>query len=93
MSGIEPGQRGLYIHLRFSNARVADFLRITPDRADDPVMGLYDGISDSRRPFHNANSKDGQATITGDIPKPIRKISFPLTAHAVNKNSVTNPTI
>lgn len=53
-------------------------------RSNLPRGGLYDGISDSRRPFHNANSKDGQATITGDIPKPIRKIPFPLTAQARN---------
>ncbi|MFT6272278.1 MAG: hypothetical protein ACJA0F_001117 [Dinoroseobacter sp.] len=45
-------------------------------------MGFDDGISDSCSPFHNANSKDGQAPITGDVPKPIRKISLPLTAQA-----------
>ena len=79
---LESGQRGLYLHLSFSNARVTDLLCIPPDRSHNPVMGFDDGISDSRRPFHNANSKDGQAPITGDVPKPIRKISLPLSAQA-----------
>ena len=45
-------------------------------------MCFDNGICDGSRPLNDAGGKDGQSSITGDVPQSIRKVTFPLAAKA-----------
>ena len=64
------------------DTRIGQPLRIPPDLANDPVMGLDHGIGDGRLPFHSADGKGRQAPVTRDVAQSVGKVALALAAQA-----------
>ena len=63
---------------------VTSRFRLAPRLADDPVMGLDNGVGNGTAPFQRADRKNGEAAVTRDIPQIAREVSLALPAQARN---------
>ena len=71
---------------RFARMGVAELLRVTPDPADDSVVGIDHGVGQTCPPFNDVHRENGQPSFVGRFAKPIGEVVpslSPQAGHAV----------
>ena len=74
----------LNVRVRLLDTKVGEPLRLPEDPADDPVMGLDNGVCNGGAPFRDADRQYGQATVAGDVEKAVGEVPLALPAQARN---------
>jgi hypothetical protein len=60
--------------------RIPLSLGCTKELADDPVVGLDDGVGNQRLPFERTDRKNGKLPVLGQIAEPVCEVALTLTA-------------
>ena len=83
----------LNVRVRLLDTMVGEPLRLAGDPADDPVVGLDNGVRNGGAPFHDADRQYGQAAVAGDVEKAVGEVPLALPAQTrdpVGRNAVEN---